>query len=185
MSGEKAKRKADRNTEAFAVVGELVMLSTALDHLVNNVLITVLALGTAPMLEPVVATLDPSRKIEILRARAGHMPDNDWKRGVTKFCDKADSVFKQRNIACHTPPLNVNGTWSFTPVAAAKLLKRINLTTKKSEPVHLNDFKAAISTGEAALGAGVELIENYQRLNAEIATRDTSSAISPAAEQTS
>jgi hypothetical protein len=61
--------KAPRNVEAFTVVGELVMISSAIDHLLNNVLIEVLDLGGASLLEPVVATLDPPRKVEILKER--------------------------------------------------------------------------------------------------------------------
>lgn len=37
--------KAPRNTEAFNVVGELVMISSVIDHLLNNVLIAVLDLA--------------------------------------------------------------------------------------------------------------------------------------------
>jgi hypothetical protein len=119
--------KEPRNTEAFAVVGELVMISSALDHLLNNVLIEVLDLGVAPLLEPVVATLDPARKVEILKERAAHITAKDWQKGITKFCDKVESVFRQRNIACHTPPVLEAGIWTFKPVAAAKLLKKLDL----------------------------------------------------------
>jgi hypothetical protein len=164
-------KKVSRNAEAFAVVGELVMISSAIDHLLNNVLIAVLDLGTASLLEPVVATLDPARKVEILKERAAHITATDWKKGITKFCDKVESVFRQRNIACHTPPVLEAGIWTFKPVAAAKLLKKLDLAAKKVKPVHLADFEAAIKIGEDALGAGVQLIENFKRYNAEISRR--------------
>lgn len=163
--------KASRNTEAFAIVGELVMISSAIDHLLNNVLIEVLDLGTAPLLEPVVATLDPARKVEILKERAAHITAKDWQKGITKFCDKVESVFRQRNIACHTPPVLQDGVWTFKPVAAAKLLKKLEIAEKRVRPVHLGDFTAAIKTGEATLGAGVQLIANFKRYNAEIKRR--------------
>lgn len=123
------------------------------------------------MLEPVVATLDPSRKVEILKVRAAHITAKDWQKGITKFCDKVESVFRQRNIACHTPPVLQDGVWTFKPVAAAKLSKKLDITRKQVAPVHLADFKAAIKTGEAALGAGVTLIENFGRYNAEMKRR--------------
>ena len=65
MSGKKKDKKAKsekRGQELFATVGELVLISTALDHLLNRVLIAVLHLGDAPLIEPVVATLDATRK---------------------------------------------------------------------------------------------------------------------------
>ena len=163
--------KAPRNVEAFTVVGELVMISSAIDHLLNNVLIEVLDLGGASLLEPVVATLDPPRKVEILKERAAHITAKDWQKGITKFCDKVESVFRQRNIACHTPPVLQNGVWMFKPVAAAKLLKKLDIVKKQVPSVHLGDFRAAIKTGEAALGAGVQLIENFKRFNAEMKRR--------------
>src|SRR5260370_35977333 len=43
---------------AYGVVGELVLLATALDHQLNHVLIQVLHLVDSPMLEAVVATLE-------------------------------------------------------------------------------------------------------------------------------
>jgi hypothetical protein len=61
------------HSKTYAVVGELVMVANAIDHLLSNVLITVLSLETSPLLEPVIATLDPSRKIEMLKNRAKHI----------------------------------------------------------------------------------------------------------------
>ena len=160
------------SNESFAVVGELVMISTALDWLLNRVLITMLDLRGALLLEPVVATLDPARKVEILKARAASMPAKDWKKGVQKFCDRVDSVFKQRNIACHTTPILKHGVWTFKPVAAAKMLKQIDFTGKTVHASSVNDFRAAIKTGESALGDGMNLIENFNRANAEKKRRD-------------
>jgi hypothetical protein len=162
--------KADeerRSKESYAVVGELVMISTALDVQLNRVLMTVLDLGEHPLIEPVVATLDPARKIEILKARASHMPKNDWRKNVGKFCDHVDAVFRQRNIACHTPPVLVNGNWTFRPVAVAKMFKKLDLAGKTVQPSTIEDFRAAIKSGERALDAGTTLIENFQRVNVE------------------
>jgi hypothetical protein len=55
---------------AYAIVGEIVLSATALDHQMNHVLIEVASLAKSPLLEAVIATLDPARKIEILKARA-------------------------------------------------------------------------------------------------------------------
>jgi len=114
-----------------------------------------------------VGTLDPSRKVKILKERAAHITANDWRKSLMKFCDKVESVFRQRNIACHTPPVLEAGLWAFKPVAAAKLLKKLDVDNKQVPPVHLAQFEAAIKTGEAALGAGMQVIEKFKRLNAE------------------
>jgi hypothetical protein len=45
--------------DACATVGELVLLYTALDHQLNHIIIEVMHLAPSPMLETVVATLDP------------------------------------------------------------------------------------------------------------------------------
>jgi hypothetical protein len=121
------------HSKTYAVVGELVMIANAIDHLLNNVLIEVLGLESSPLLEPVIATLEPARKIEILKSRAKHINNSDWKKGVTGFCDKADSVYRQRNIVCHTPAFPEGDTWKFKPVAAAKVLNKIDLEKKALE----------------------------------------------------
>ena len=47
------------HSRIYAVVGELVMIANAIDHLLNNALIEVLNLEPSPLLEPVIATLEP------------------------------------------------------------------------------------------------------------------------------
>lgn len=162
----------DPNKDAYAVVGELVLISTALDHLLNRVLIAVFDLGVfdlgdALLLESVVAELDPKRKVEILKGRARHISAGDWKKGVIKFCDKVESVFAQRNIACHTPAALEGQVWTFKPVAATKLLKNLDFSEKKLRRFSVDDLKEAIAIGEAALGAGMNLIEDFGRVKAE------------------
>ena len=152
------------NTETFAVVGELVMVSNAIDHLLNLVTMAAMMIDYAPMTETVVATLDPGKKVEILKARAEHISDESWKMGIIAFCKKAESVFRQRNIVCHTPAIKTDMGWSFQPVAAAKLLKRLDLKKKTARDFPFSDVKDAIKTGEAALGAGVHLLEQLKRL---------------------
>ena len=106
------------------------MISSALDTLLNQVVVEVLHLGQSAMIIPVVATLDPVRKIEILKDRAAHISNGNWKRALTKFLDKVESVFRHRNIACHTPPVLELGKWTLRPFAAAKMMKRIDLKEK-------------------------------------------------------
>jgi len=159
----------DDHKETYAVVGELVMISNAIDHALNRVLMAFLNIGDHDiMVEPIVATLDARQKIEILKERAKFIGNNDWKRAVGKYCDQVESVLRQRNIACHTPAFLKDNTWTFTPVAAAKMFKNVDLKRKTINHFSLNELKTAIKTGEAALGGGENLIENFKRANVEL-----------------
>jgi hypothetical protein len=159
------------NKEMFAIVGELVLIATALDTLLNSVLVEVLHLGSSPLIEPVVATLDSVRKIEILKERVPFIRNEDWKAPVTRFLSKAESVFRQRNIACHMPAILEDGKWTLTPVSAARVLKHLDLEKPGAKHFPVADLKAAIATGEQALAEGVTVVENFRRGNAELAKR--------------
>lgn len=128
------------------------------------------------MLEPVVATLDVVRKIEMLKERAVHIEDGEWKSALTKFCSKLESVSRQRNIACHAPPVLVDGLWTFKSIAAAKILKALGQKSDASRAVGtVADFKSAIEIGESAFGLGIDLETNFNRLNAEKDRRSAAS----------
>lgn len=161
-------QQANDNKEVYAIVGELVLIATALDTLLNSVVVQVLHLGSPPMIEPVVGTLDPVRKVEILKERAPHIQNEEWKKRVTAFVNKTESVFRQRNIACHMPAVLENGKWTLTPVSAARVLKHLDLKQPKAKRFPINDLKDAISTGEKALAEGLDVVENFKRLNAKL-----------------
>jgi transcriptional regulator with XRE-family HTH domain len=154
---------------AYGVVGELVLITNALDHQINHVLIQILHLADSPMLETVVATLDMSRKLEMLKERSKHIAQANWRKPVLSYVDKLERVSKWRNIACHTPliPDEKYGA-VFAPAAAAKLLKSLQLgkepTTKRTP---IAELKSAISLAESALGDGQNIIQNFQKMNAE------------------
>jgi hypothetical protein len=163
----KAQKDEPENKEIFAVVGELVLTATALDTLLNSVIVQVLHLGLSPMIEPVVGTLDPVRKIEILKERAPHIQNEERKERVMALVSKAESVFRQRNIACHMLAVLENGKCVLTPVSAARILKHLDLKQPKAKRFPINDLKDAISTGEKALAEGFDVVENFKRLNAQ------------------
>jgi hypothetical protein len=160
------KHDPELHRDSYAIVGELVLISNALDYLLAEVLIEVLDLGRSPMLMSVLVTLDPARKIEILKTNAKHIENPGWKKGITSFLDKAERVYKYRNIACHTQLILTDGKWTLQPFAAAKVFREIDVPNRRVKSVSFDDLKSAISTAEAALGSGVNLIENFQRLNA-------------------
>lgn len=162
------KDKAEESKAIYAIVGELVLIASALDTLLNSVMVQVLHLGSSPMIEPVVATLEPVRKIEILKERASFIRNDVWRNRLAAFVAKAESVFGHRNIACHMPAIFENSKWTLTPVSAAKVLKHLNIEDPKAKRVSFNDLKAAISTGEKALAEGLGVVENFKRANAEL-----------------
>jgi transcriptional regulator with XRE-family HTH domain len=151
---------------AYAVVGELVLLATALDHQLNHVLMQVLPLTDSPMLEAVVATLDTARKIEMLKARAKHIAQPTWRKPVVSYLDKLETISRWRNIACHTVliPDDRHGA-VFAPAAAAKLLKNLDLEEPTSRRIPITELKSAITLGESALGDGENLVENFKKMN--------------------
>jgi len=154
---------------SYAIVGELVLLATALDHQLNRVLIQVLHLGETPMLEAVIATLDTVRKIEMLRARSKYIGQTTWQKAVASYASALEDVSKWRNIACHTPliPDDTHGA-VFAPTAVAKLLKGLQLGKElTAKRIPIGDVKAAIPRAEAALGIGENLIMNFARVNTE------------------
>jgi transcriptional regulator with XRE-family HTH domain len=155
--------------DAYAIVGELVLMVSALDHQLNHVLIQVLHLTDSPLLESVVATLDMTRKIEMLKERSKHLYQPNWKRPLLAYLDKLETVSKWRNIACHTVlnPNDKHGA-AFVPTAAAKLLKALRPKDDQVlEKIPISDLRPQIKLGESALFQGLELIENFQRANAE------------------
>jgi hypothetical protein len=158
--------------EAFAMVGELVLLASALDHQLNHVTIAVLHLEKSPMLEPVVATLDPSRKVEILKARSKHIAQKDWKKSIERYLDKVERVLKARNIACHSPLIKNDRGFEFAPPAASKLLKSLDLAKPSLyRRSGLKDAEEAISVAEGALRDGESILHNFTRVSAELKKR--------------
>jgi hypothetical protein len=163
--------KEDCNKVAYATVGELILITNALDYQLATVVIEVLNLGQAVMLMPVVMTLDPARKIEILKMHTTHISQPDWKKGLSGYIKKIERVLRYRNIACHTQPVLKDNKWTLVPFAAAKMLRNIDVKQKTLSSVSMADLRETISTAEDALGAGENLIENFQRVNAELAKR--------------
>jgi transcriptional regulator with XRE-family HTH domain len=168
-SSRDARRSQDTKFRAaYAIVGELVLIATALDHQLNHVLIQVLHITESPMLEAVIATLDTVRKIEMLKARSKHIAESSWRKPVLVYLEKLERISKLRNIAVHTAliPDDKYGA-VFAPAAAAKLLKTLRLGEEPTaERMPIGDLKSIISLAESALGDGQILIENFQKANA-------------------
>jgi transcriptional regulator with XRE-family HTH domain len=153
---------------SYAIVGEIVLLTSALDHQLNHILIQALHLTEGPMLETVIATLDMVRKIEMLKERSRHISQQNWKKPLLSYVDKLERVSKWRNIACHTVliPDDKHGA-VFVPTAAARLMKQLQLDRPIAQRTAVTELKPAIRLGESALFDGTVLIQNLQKMNAE------------------
>jgi hypothetical protein len=164
--------------EACAVVGELVLLYSALDHQLNRIIIEVMHLGMSPMLEAVVATLDARQKIEILKNRANHVKQKDWEKALTTHADRLERVSRLRNAACHTPMIRneAKGHFEFAPAAASKLMKSITIKDKNDyavERLTLERMREIIHLGEKALGGGEDILTNFAKVRAVLAVKNS------------
>jgi transcriptional regulator with XRE-family HTH domain len=158
----------ERFRDAYSVVGELVLLTTALDHQLNHVLIQVLHLADSPLLESVVATLDMAQKIEMLKARARHISNPRWHNALQTHLDKLEQVSSWRNIACRTALITDKEHGAvFVPAAAAKLLQHLHLgENPTSEKIPIAELTSKIKLGESAMSEGQLLIYNFEKMNA-------------------
>lgn len=144
--------------DTYAIVGELVLIASALDAELNRVTAAALRLGDAPLLLPVIAAFDPPRKIEMLRARVSHFTRTSWKHALLQFLGRVETVNNYRDLACRTPTLREGGRWMFKPTVWANLLEPLDLGAKKPTPrAFLRDLKSATALGEHALREAVTI----------------------------
>jgi hypothetical protein len=154
---------------AYGVVGELILITTALDYQLNHIMIQVVHLTQSPMLEPVIATLDMNPKIEMLRARSKHIRQLNWRNSVLTHLEKLERISRWRNIAAHTAliPDEEQGA-VFAPAAAAKLLRSFQIDEKPiANRIPVSDLKPVIKLAESALYDGQNIVKNFVNLNAE------------------
>jgi transcriptional regulator with XRE-family HTH domain len=158
-----------RFRSAYGVVGELILIATALDYQLNHILIQVLHLTESPMLESVIATLDLNRKVEMLKARSKHIQQPQWRNSVLSHLDKLERIYRWRNIAAHTAliPDDKHGA-VFAPAAAAKLLKSLQVGEEPAaNRIPVSDLKPVVKLAESALYEGQNIIKNFLKVNAE------------------
>ena len=155
----------DETPEAlYQAVGQLVLMASALDHQLSRICIAVFGLVETPFLEPVVGSLDSSRKVDMLKAYAQKLKPSDWKGAIRKHAEAVERLNQQRNRAAHSSMIIEHGRASLTSSAASKLLRSLDLERGTASRLRIADLFAAIASGEKALGSGETLIENLQRL---------------------
>ncbi|MDB5596248.1 MAG: hypothetical protein JWM36_3209 [Hyphomicrobiales bacterium] len=163
--------ETDEIKRAYAIVGELVMLASALDNQMNVVCITALGLDKTPMLEPVVASLDSARKVEILKALAQKISSPSWKKSLVDYAKAVEKVNRARNVAAHSLLEIDRGKAVLTSTAAAKLFKSIDLQKKTVEKVALSHLEDGIRIAETTLHTGENVIANFEKADAEFKRR--------------
>lgn len=157
----------DQVEKACAIVGEVVLLSSALDQQLNKLVISVLGIISSPMLEPVVASLDSNRKISILKSYATTIKSSKWKSVLKDYCKSVESVNKARNIAAHWF-LSFDGDIVYLKtIAAEKLFRNIKLDQLVVKKIDLDYIEENSRKAEEALGSGAELIVNFDRVHTE------------------
>jgi hypothetical protein len=171
--------------DAYAKVGELVLLYTALDHQLNDVLIEVIRLAQSPirMREALVATLDPRQKIEMLKSRAAHIRQQGWKKAVKAHAGRLERVAKIRNAVCHTPmvPNKKGNGFEFAPVAAAAVKPAKNMAFKSKddysiEGMTLDHVQEAKTLAMKALGGGEAILTKFAKARAALETKEAAGA---------
>jgi hypothetical protein len=160
--------------EACAVIGEVVLLYTALDHQLNYIVIEVMHLSHSTMLETVVATLDPRQKTEILKSRAKHIRQKDWQKALKTHADRLERVARIRNAVCHTPlvPGKLKGSFEFAPAAATKILKSVSFHDAKNyslDRMTIDQAREVILVAEKALGDGENILSNFAKIRDALA----------------
>jgi hypothetical protein len=156
----------------YALVGELVLTVSALEHQLTDVLIALLHLTPSPMLFPVVAALDTRRKIDIFKARIAHMPSgSQWKESAMKYVNLAERAQKGRNIACHLMPKIKDRELRFVPIDAARFLKDLDLSQASIKEVKSERLEADLLLAQNALSQGEALLANLERMNQELNRR--------------
>jgi hypothetical protein len=108
MSANESEFEEDK--AFYATVGELVVLSTTIDAMLNSLLIEIYGLGNSLWLHAIIGTLDTARKIEALKSNAKAISYANMSKPLEEFLGSAEIVIKQRNIVCHTPPTYENGS---------------------------------------------------------------------------
>jgi hypothetical protein len=132
-----------------------------LDEKLNRLIISVASLTNSPFLEPIIATLESQRKIEILKAHAKQIKQLDWRKGLERVVENVEKVNKARNIASHSALRFDEGNPVLINIAAAKLLKNLH-----SNKTPISDLISAIEIAENTFSEIDNAIVNFDRVHA-------------------
>ncbi len=163
--------RVQEEAEICAVVGKMILLASLLDNQMAEILIDVLTLDRTPKLMPVVATLDPARKVEILKANLRHMPEGIWRKELQSYVKGVEAANRARNICGHSMLIERDGKLVLASNAAAKLFKALNRESKTIERVAVDTIRLDIQKAEETFHHGMTVRENFERFAEEFRSR--------------
>lgn len=146
-------------------------MASLLDNQMAEILIDVLTLNRTPNLLPVVATLDPARKVEILKANLRHMPEGIWRKELKSYVAGVEAANRARNICGHSMLIERDGKILLASNSAAKLFKGLNKETKTIERVEIDTIRLDIRKAEETFQHGMTVRENFERFAEEFRSR--------------
>jgi hypothetical protein len=76
-------------------------MAGALDYQLNHILIAAFSLVQSTLLEPVVVSLDSSRKIEMLKNYAAHIRAKGWREALKGHLLLVEKINSARDKAAH------------------------------------------------------------------------------------
>jgi len=158
----------ERERDACAAVGKMILMGALLDDQLSKILIEVLALEPSPLLLSVVSTLDTSRKIDILKAQTKHLPDGPWKEGLKEYLGPLERAIKYRNIAAHSIPVENGGRLVLTSYATAKLMRALDRKEKVVAKLEVEALRGECDRAENAHSIGQNALENFKRFAAQV-----------------
>jgi hypothetical protein len=163
-----ADERDEQELEFFSAVGELVLWASKLDEQMIGICISLLMLGDSRMLPPVLASLDPARKLDMLKARGKLIEEPTWRSKLLKYVEAVEAVNRVRNIACHSVFRLRAGSPVLVSIAAAKIFRGIDLKSKSlPDAATLESLHEAIGAAEEAFQGGKVVLKNLQRVERE------------------
>jgi hypothetical protein len=155
----------------YAAVGELILLASALDHQLNRACIVLLALPHSPVLESLVASIDATRKLEIVKSCAAEVQEPSWRKALKKHAELVEEVNRRRNVAAHGTMMMDEGRWVLFSPTVPKILRSINAIKQSKDRLYAEDVEESVRKGNEALSSGQLMLTNLDRLQAERAKR--------------
>jgi hypothetical protein len=168
------EQKEEKITKVCEIIGRLILWLNALDMQLNKITIVALHLAKSAMLEPVVATLDVNRKIEILRARSNKISNVTWQKKLQSYLKAVEKVNATRNIAAHSSIVFENDEAVLFSNAFSKLIKSIDLNKNIVSRTSIADLGIAIETAKKCFADGELVAQNFTRLQNQVSSRGQS-----------
>jgi hypothetical protein len=151
-------------------VGRLALWASAIDAQLTKAVIRACSLTETPMLEPIVAELDARAKVDILRARAKHIKNPAWSKGIASWGDKAEKVNGYRNVVAHHQVALSRGKPILYSPQARKLLKSIK-DSKQAPAKTVDDINQWVEAARNAYKQGQNVLADLDRFAEEVRKR--------------